>query len=122
MIFWHTYECKTSLCKLIGYFDESVPDSLSTSIIMSLVYDYDASGMDDPIVAHVERATNLAVKELRPEVTAIVAAFPLCKCPMSAFSSGFDRLIDHSHPMRHLHITSEAPSRVVPRGKPQAQR
>lgn len=46
---------------------------------MSLVYDYDASGVDDPIVAQVERATNIAVKEMRPEVTAVIAAFPLCK-------------------------------------------
>lgn len=47
---------------------------------MSLVYDYDASGMDDPIVAQVELAMSIAIKEMRPEVTAIVAAFPLCKC------------------------------------------
>ncbi|KAN0091353.1 Cytochrome P450 [Tylopilus felleus] len=53
--------------------------TLSTSTIMSLMYDYDASGVDDPIVAHVERATNIAVKEMRPEVTAIIAAFPLLK-------------------------------------------
>ncbi|KAH0828054.1 cytochrome P450, partial [Lanmaoa asiatica] len=52
---------------------------LSTSTIMSLVYDYDASGVDDPIVTHVERATNIAVKEMRPEVTALIAAFPLLK-------------------------------------------
>ncbi|KAI9571684.1 cytochrome P450 [Boletus coccyginus] len=52
---------------------------LSTTTIMSLVYDYDASGMDDPIVAQVELAMSIAIKEMRPEVTAIVAAFPLLK-------------------------------------------
>jgi hypothetical protein len=88
---------------------------------MSLVYDYDASGMDDPIVAQVERATNIAIEEMRPEVTAVIAAFPLCKCPMSALPSGFNNLIDYS-PMCHLHVTSEAPSRVVPRGGLQTQR
>lgn len=82
MTFRHTYKCKSCSCKFIGYFDESVPDSLSTSTIISIVYDYDASGMNDPIVAQVERATDIAIKEMRPEVTAIMAAFPLCKCPM----------------------------------------
>ncbi|KAG9316837.1 cytochrome P450 [Chiua virens] len=53
--------------------------TLSTSTIMSLVYDYNASGVDDPIVAHVERATNIAVKELRPELAAVIAAFPLLR-------------------------------------------
>ncbi|KAF8552190.1 cytochrome P450 [Imleria badia] len=53
--------------------------TLSTATIMSLVYDYDASGVDDPIVAQVERATYLATKEMRPEVAALIAAFPLLK-------------------------------------------
>lgn len=89
---------------------------------MSLVYDYDASGVDDPIVAHVEHAADIAVKEMRPEVVAIIAAFPLRKCSLYALSSGFDSLIDRSCAMRHLHTTSEVPSRVVSRGELQTQR
>lgn len=88
---------------------------------MSLVYDYDASGVDDPIIAHVERATNIAVKEMRPEVAALIAAFPLCKYFVHALSSGFDSLVNHSRLMRHLHTDSDVSSRMVPRDKLQTQ-
>jgi hypothetical protein len=46
---------------------------------MAIVYDYDASTKDDPIVANVERVLDIAVNELRPEVTALVAALPIRK-------------------------------------------
>ncbi|KIJ68050.1 hypothetical protein HYDPIDRAFT_83068 [Hydnomerulius pinastri MD-312] len=53
--------------------------ALSTSTIMALVYDYNVTGIDDPIVAHVERALDIAVKAVRPEVAAVIATFPFLK-------------------------------------------
>ncbi|KAH7923138.1 cytochrome P450 [Leucogyrophana mollusca] len=50
--------------------------TLSTSIIMSIMYDYEIAPCDDPLVAIVERALDLAVKEIRPEVTAVLTALP----------------------------------------------
>jgi hypothetical protein len=47
---------------------------------MAIVYDYDASTKDDPMVANVERVLAIAVKEMRPDVSALVAALPIRKC------------------------------------------
>jgi hypothetical protein len=46
---------------------------------MSIVYDYEVTSKDDPIVAHIERALEIGQKEMRPELTAIIAALPFRK-------------------------------------------
>ncbi|KIJ66855.1 hypothetical protein HYDPIDRAFT_108787 [Hydnomerulius pinastri MD-312] len=53
--------------------------ALSTSTIMAIVYDYDAKSRDDPIVGYVETAIEIAMKEVRPEVAAVIGAFPFLK-------------------------------------------
>jgi len=45
--------------------------------MMSVVYDYDAKSHDDPLVEVVGKTLQLAVKELRPEVAAVLSAFPI---------------------------------------------
>jgi hypothetical protein len=45
---------------------------------MSIVYDYSTAPLDDPFVALVERSLEISVRELRPEVAAIVSEFPIC--------------------------------------------
>ena len=59
----------------------------STSIIMAVVYGYETARRDDPIVNVVDRAVNLAVASIRPEVAAFLGFFPFRKS-----SSIFDRL------------------------------
>jgi hypothetical protein len=49
----------------------------STSLIISIVYDYDTLPRDDPLIAMVERCAEISVKELRPEVSAVVGEFPI---------------------------------------------
>jgi hypothetical protein len=49
----------------------------STSIIMSIVYDYATLPRDDPFIALVEQSLEISVRELRPEVAAIVGEFPI---------------------------------------------
>ena len=51
----------------------------STSIIMAVVYGYETARRDDPIVTVVDRAVNLAVASIRPEVAAILGFFPFRK-------------------------------------------
>ncbi|KAG1751275.1 cytochrome P450 [Suillus paluster] len=51
--------------------------TFSTSIIMSIVYDYDTAPRDDPFIAIVERSLEISVRELRPEVAAVVGEFPI---------------------------------------------
>jgi hypothetical protein len=46
---------------------------------MAIVYDYQVTGTNDPIVVHVERAIDIGVNELRPSVAAVIAAFPFCE-------------------------------------------
>ncbi|KAH7913274.1 cytochrome P450 [Hygrophoropsis aurantiaca] len=53
--------------------------TLSTSIIMAIVYDYETAASDDPIVETVKRALELVIEEIRPEVTAILSLFPILK-------------------------------------------
>ena len=59
----------------------------STSVIMSIVYDYSTLPRDDPIISLIERSLEISVRELRPEVAAIVGEFPICGsnllCPVS---------------------------------------
>jgi hypothetical protein len=50
----------------------------STSLIVSIMYDYDTLPRDDPFISMVERSTEIAVRELRPEVAAVVGEFPIC--------------------------------------------
>ncbi|KAG2365409.1 cytochrome P450 [Suillus spraguei] len=51
--------------------------TFSTSVIMSIVYDYTAAPLDDPFVTLLERSLKISVKELRPDVAAILAEFPI---------------------------------------------
>ncbi|KAG2074091.1 cytochrome P450 [Suillus decipiens] len=51
--------------------------TFSTSVIMSIVYDYTAAPLDDPFVALLERSLQVSVKALRPDVAAVLAEFPI---------------------------------------------
>ncbi|KIK93478.1 hypothetical protein PAXRUDRAFT_828940 [Paxillus rubicundulus Ve08.2h10] len=48
----------------------------SASIIMSVVYGYETAPRDDPIIGVVDKAVNLAVASIRPEVAAFLGFFP----------------------------------------------
>ncbi|OJA08488.1 hypothetical protein AZE42_02840 [Rhizopogon vesiculosus] len=48
----------------------------SSSVIMSVTYDYDTEPRDDPLVEVVGKTLELALQELRPEVAAVLSAFP----------------------------------------------
>lgn len=48
----------------------------SASIIMSVVYGYEIGPRDDPIISIVEKAVDLAVSSIKPEVAAFLGAFP----------------------------------------------
>ncbi|KAH7925828.1 cytochrome P450 [Leucogyrophana mollusca] len=49
----------------------------SGAIIMSAVYNYDTLPNNDPFMTVIEKATKIIVDELRPEVAAILSAFPI---------------------------------------------
>jgi hypothetical protein len=51
----------------------------STAIIMAVVYGYETARRDDPIIDVVDRAVNLAVASIRPEVAAFLGFFPFCR-------------------------------------------
>ncbi|KAG1829670.1 cytochrome P450 [Suillus variegatus] len=51
--------------------------TFSTSVIMSITYDYSTAALDDPFIALVERSLEISVRELRPEVAAVVGEFPI---------------------------------------------
>ncbi|KAG2158441.1 cytochrome P450 [Suillus bovinus] len=51
--------------------------TFSTSTIMSIVYDYSTASLDDPFIALVERSIEINVRELRPEVAAVITEFPI---------------------------------------------
>ncbi|KAG2365405.1 cytochrome P450 [Suillus spraguei] len=51
--------------------------TFSTAVIMSIVYDYSTAPLDDPFIALLERSLEISVKELRPEVAAVVGEFPI---------------------------------------------
>ncbi|KAI9566797.1 cytochrome P450 [Boletus coccyginus] len=51
----------------------------STSIIMAVIYGYETARRDDPIVNVVDRAVNLAVASIRPEVAAFLGFFPFLR-------------------------------------------
>ncbi|KAG2053794.1 cytochrome P450 [Suillus hirtellus] len=53
--------------------------TFSTSIIMSIMYDYAIAPVDDPFVALVERSLEIGVKAFRPEVAAVLTEFPILK-------------------------------------------
>jgi hypothetical protein len=55
----------------------------SASIIMSVVYGYEIGPRDDPIISIVEKAVDLAVNSIKPEVAAFLGAFPFCEPPCS---------------------------------------
>lgn len=46
---------------------------------MSVVYGYEPGLRDDPIITIVERAVDLAVSSIKPEVAAFLGAFPFCE-------------------------------------------
>lgn len=46
---------------------------------MSVVYGYETTWRDDPILAVVERAVNLAINSIGPEVAVILGLFPFSK-------------------------------------------
>ncbi|KAG1785782.1 cytochrome P450 [Suillus plorans] len=49
----------------------------STSIIMSIMYDYAIAPVDDPFLALVDRSLEIDIKLFRPEVAAVVTQFPI---------------------------------------------
>ncbi|KIJ62824.1 hypothetical protein HYDPIDRAFT_113934 [Hydnomerulius pinastri MD-312] len=51
----------------------------SASIIMSVVYGYETAPRDDPIINVVDRAVNLAVASIKPEVAAFLGFFPFLR-------------------------------------------
>ncbi|KAG1845229.1 cytochrome P450 [Suillus tomentosus] len=53
--------------------------TFSTSIIMSILYDYSTAPVDDSFLALIERSLEIDVKVLRPEVAAVIAEFPILK-------------------------------------------
>ncbi|KIK96423.1 hypothetical protein PAXRUDRAFT_825949 [Paxillus rubicundulus Ve08.2h10] len=53
--------------------------ALSIATIMAIVYDYKASSRHDPVVAYVEKTIEIAMQEVRPEVAAVIGAFPFLK-------------------------------------------
>ena len=77
---------------------------------MSIVYDYSTLPRDDPIVSLIERFLEINVRELRPEVAAIVGEFPISGSylllrPVSVTQSNV------------RHTRSGETSAVVPRSK-----
>jgi hypothetical protein len=44
---------------------------------MSIIYDYYTEPRDDPLVEVVGKTLELALQELRPEVAAVLSAFPI---------------------------------------------
>jgi hypothetical protein len=50
---------------------------------MSVVYGYEIGPRDDPIISIVEKAVDLAVNSIKPEVAAFLGAFPFCEPPCS---------------------------------------
>ncbi|KAJ8588732.1 cytochrome P450 [Rhizopogon salebrosus TDB-379] len=51
--------------------------AFSTSIIMSIVYDYATLPRDDPFIAMVERSSEILTRELVPKVACVVGEFPI---------------------------------------------
>lgn len=51
----------------------------SASVIMSIVYGYEPAPRDDPIITIVERAVDLAIESIRPEVAAFLGLFPFVR-------------------------------------------
>ena len=76
---------------------------------MSIVYDYSTLPRDDPMISLIERSLEISVRELRPEVAAIVGEFPICGSyllrPVSVTQSNV------------RHTLSGETSAVVPRSK-----
>jgi hypothetical protein len=64
---------------------------------MSIVYDYSTAPLDDPFVALVERSLEISVRELRPEVAAVVSEFPICAyCSAALTWLGCGPILMHS--------------------------
>ncbi|KAI6001137.1 cytochrome P450 [Pisolithus marmoratus] len=57
----------------------------SASVIMSIVYGYELAPRDDPIITIVERAVDLAIESIRPEVAAFLGLFPFLRYVPSWF-------------------------------------
>ncbi|KAG2093331.1 cytochrome P450 [Suillus discolor] len=52
-------------------------NTFSTSIIMSIMYDYAIAPANDPFLALVDRSLEIDIKLFRPEVAAVVTQFPI---------------------------------------------
>ncbi|OJA11112.1 hypothetical protein AZE42_11749 [Rhizopogon vesiculosus] len=75
----------------VGHFESSVLscllqkpqvlllDRFSTSVVMSVVYDYDIASHDDVIVNAAKRAWDLFLRGSTPQKNALFAAYPFCK-------------------------------------------
>jgi hypothetical protein len=50
---------------------------------MSVVYDYEPSARDDPLVSLVVNSTDAGVAMMTPERAMILKIFPFCECPTS---------------------------------------
>ncbi|KAJ8581858.1 cytochrome P450 [Rhizopogon salebrosus TDB-379] len=100
--------------------------TFSTSIIMSIVYDYATLPRDDPFIALVEQSLEISVRELRPEVAAIVGEFPILEklppwFPGASFVRGailqrslVPRIVDipFEHVKKNMAAGTAAPSMV----------
>ncbi|KAG6327351.1 hypothetical protein ID866_11738, partial [Astraeus odoratus] len=53
-------------------------ETFSGSVIMSIVYGYDAATQDDPFVTKVMRLMDIFVAVLNPEHAALLGSFPIC--------------------------------------------
>lgn len=53
---------------------------------MSVVYGYETARRDDPIIKVVDRAVNLAVASIRPEVAAFLGFFPFRESSILIFA------------------------------------
>jgi hypothetical protein len=62
---------------------------------MSIVYDYATLPRDDPFIALVEQSLEISVRELRPEVAAIVGEFPIRTPFFSTLSLICDSICSH---------------------------
>ncbi|KAH7929989.1 cytochrome P450 [Leucogyrophana mollusca] len=49
----------------------------SGSIIMSAVYNYEAEDGDDPFLRLIQRAVDIVIEDVRPELSSILGAFPI---------------------------------------------
>ncbi|KAG2074087.1 cytochrome P450, partial [Suillus decipiens] len=77
--------------------------NFSTSIIMSIVYDYTAAPLNDPFVEVLERSLEVSVKEVTPEIAALLAEFPILeKLPPWFPGAGFVKAAKLNKSLVHM--------------------